>query len=77
MTSIQPLQQKSRDYARADFERGFKEFMHGHVDDCISFRYVHNQEDEDDEDDQLVRRRRISSQIEGSGDDYNHQEKKL
>ncbi|CAH8379786.1 unnamed protein product [Eruca vesicaria subsp. sativa] len=62
MTSIQPLQQKSesRDDVRADFERGFEEFMRGHLDDCISFGSVHNQEEEDD--DQLVRRRH---QLEG------------
>ncbi|KAF8115270.1 hypothetical protein N665_0029s0107 [Sinapis alba] len=67
MTSIQPLQQKSdsRDDVRADFERGFEEFMRGHLDECISFGSVHNQEDEDDEDDQLVRRRRRSHQLEG------------
>ncbi|XP_048623249.1 uncharacterized protein LOC106433124 isoform X1 [Brassica napus] len=63
MTSIQPLQQKSdsRDDARAEFERGFEEFMRGHLDDCISF---HNQEDEDDDDvnDQLVRRRRLEGE---------------
>ncbi|KAG2262543.1 hypothetical protein Bca52824_069622 [Brassica carinata] len=64
MTSIQHVQQKSesRDNVRAEFERGFEEFMRGHLDECMSFGSV--QKDEDDEDDQLVRRRR-RSQLEG------------
>ncbi|KAJ4882424.1 RING/U-box superfamily protein [Raphanus sativus] len=63
MTSVQPLQQKSdsRDDARAEFERGFEEFMRGHLDDCISFG---EDEDDHDGDDQLVRRRQ-RSQLEG------------
>ncbi|GMG99450.1 hypothetical protein Nepgr_001290 [Nepenthes gracilis] len=65
MTDLQHLQQKPESAvdARAEFERGLEEIMHGHLGECISFdsySSARNTEDEDEEGDQLVRRRRRS-----------------
>ncbi|KAM1048914.1 hypothetical protein ACFX2C_028076 [Malus domestica] len=70
MTDFEPLQQKPESAdACADFERGFEEFMRGHLDECMSFASCsspRNPDDEDDEGEQLVRRRR---RLDLEGDD--------
>ncbi|XP_068344628.1 uncharacterized protein [Pyrus communis] len=70
MMDFEPLQQKPESAdACADFERGFEEFMRGHLDECMSFASCsspRNPDDEDDEGEQLVRRRR---RLDLEGDD--------
>ncbi|KAI5344341.1 PREDICTED: Protein neuralized [Prunus dulcis] len=70
MTDFEPLQQKPESAdACADFERGFEEFMRGHLDECMSFASCsspRNPDDDDDEGEQLVRRRR---RLDLEGDD--------
>ncbi|KAE9612163.1 hypothetical protein Lal_00022247 [Lupinus albus] len=66
MTDFQHLQRKPEPEpaeARAEYECGLEEFMHGQLDDCISFASCsssHAQDDDEEEGDQLVRRRRRS-----------------
>ncbi|XP_074319188.1 uncharacterized protein LOC141656261 [Silene latifolia] len=70
MTDIQQLQQKHESSAttnpnpnpnpRPHFDRGFEEFMRGHLDDCMSYGTSCSSPDDDEDSDQLVRRRRRS-----------------
>ncbi|KAH9621402.1 hypothetical protein KSS87_014798 [Heliosperma pusillum] len=66
MTDIQQLQQKHESSATTNpnpnphFERGFEEFMRGHLDDCLSYGTSCSSPDDDEDADQLLRRRRRS-----------------
>ncbi|GAA0150426.1 hypothetical protein LIER_09373 [Lithospermum erythrorhizon] len=65
MADIQQMQQKPESTGSdvgSEFERGFEEFMRGHLEDCMSYTScssARNTEDEEDNE-QLIRRRRRS-----------------